>query len=447
MRTDSVRVAAEAVEEARVHILESFGKEYVPATPPAYKAKKGQRVQDAHEAIRPTSVKRTPKSVKAFLKPDQYRLYELIWSRFLASQMADVVLDQTTVDITGGAYLFRLTGSLIVFRGFLQAYADAEEDNADEEVPDLIPESVREGLDLALEDVVPNQHFTKPPPRFTEATLVKELDGLGIGRPSTYAAIIFNILSRKYIEKVGRALQPTELGTTVCGILTRHFPDVFTVSFTSFMEDELDQIEAGTKEATRVLRDFYGPFGKALEQVVAQKDAIRTTLEERTSEVCEHCGKEMVIKWGRNGKFYACTGFPECKTTKPLEPVEPAPDIKEACPECGEPLAVKRGRFGQFIACTGYPKCKYTRSIGSGVACPRDACDGEVVERRSKKGKVFFGCSRYPKCDFVSWNRIVPEACPQCGHGYLEVRSTQKDGESHFCPKCKAKTPVPTNTN
>ena len=477
MRTDSTRIADKAIKDVRNYIYNSYGKDYIPQKPRIFK--KSKKIQDAHEAIRPTSFSLPPQKVKKYLDKDQFRLYELIWNRFVACQMSDAVIEQTQVDITCGDYLFRTTVSEILFMGFLQIYEEFKEDKSEEPKVKL-PPGLRVGMVLDLVKIIPKQHFTKPPPWYTESSLVKELDSNGIGRPSTYSIIISNIIQRKYIEKKERKLHPTELGVTVNKILTSNFPEIFNVMFTSRMEEELDEIEAGKKDSIKVLKDFYNPFVKLLEKVDSKRAEIKNELEEHTGNKCELCGKEMVIKWGKHGRFYACSGFPECKNTKPIEPkksvtvdekcpqcssnlvkkegrygeflacsnypeckftrpiksFEPV-EVDEKCPKCGSSLVIRNGRYGKFLACSNYPDCKYIGNLKLGIKCPKEQCDGEIVQKLSrKKRQKFYGCSNYPKCDFVSWYLIENKTCINCGNNYLEIRRNSENGEYRKCPKC-----------
>jgi DNA topoisomerase-1 len=448
MRTDSTRIADEALLAVREYIVDAYGLEYLPQQPRIYKTKKS--AQDAHEAIRPTSMKREPRKIKKYLTAEQFKLYELIWNRFIACQMSDAKLDQTTIDIIAGQmtgnyvsedYLFRTTGSVIKFRGFLQAYEDFQENGKDsennDELQQLVPKNLRVGEILTLLDLLPRQHFTKPPARYTESSLVKELDNLDIGRPSTYALIISTLLGRKYIEKNGRQLHPTELGFTVNDILIQNFPSIFNVKFTALMEDELDKIETSEKDFKTVLYDFYDPFSKALKTIDSKKDTIRESLMEETRETCPDCGRLLIIRWGRNGKFIGCSGYPDCRYTRPLQ--EEKIQTDEVCEKCGRPMIVKQGRFGRFLACSGYPECKNNKPYSIGISCPQKNCTGSIVERRTKRGKVFYGCSNYPNCDFASWYLPVAIACENCGSPYLEQRNTQKQGNFLYCPKCKTR--------
>jgi DNA topoisomerase-1 len=442
MRTDSTRLSEDAIQEARTFIYESYGKEYVPHEPRLYKRGKGS--QDAHEAIRPTSMRYHPKLVRKYLDEELYGLYELIWNRFVACQMSSAVFEQTTVDIKGGDYLFRATDTVPVFRGFLQVYEeameDAEKQGEDEDPVSKLPSGLRSGERAAMTNIVPRQHFTKPPARYTESSLVKELESLGIGRPSTYALIVDTILSRKYVEQRERKLYPTDLGIAVNRILVQNFPHLFNVKFTARMEEELDTIAEGRQSYQKVMDDFYRPFMRDVEGVEKNSAAIKKSLQEETDEVCDLCGRRMIIKWGRNGRFMACSGYPSCKNTKPLpgevEATKHLAGMK--CDLCGGDMVVKGGRFGAFLGCSNYPECKNTKPLSIGVTCPK-CNEGYVIERKTMKRKrVFFGCSRYPTCDFASWDRPVAESCETCGNPYMVVKYNQSRGEYLLCPSCKA---------
>jgi DNA topoisomerase I len=440
MRTDSTRLSDDAVRQVREFIYENYGKEYVPHEPRLFK--KGKGSQDAHEAIRPTSLAQTPKAVRKFLDKEMYALYELIWNRFVACQMNAAVFDQTTVDVAGGMYLFRATDSIPKFRGFLQVYDDIIEDaekEADEDPVSKLPPNLRTGDPAALRDVTPRQHFTKPPPRYTESSLVKELESLGIGRPSTYALIVDTIQARKYVEQRERRLHPTDLGIAVNRILVRSFPHLFNVTFTAKMEEELDTIASGRQTYAKVMEEFYHPFIRDLEGVAKHSAAIKQSLQESTNETCELCGKPMIIKWGRNGRFMACSGYPACKNTRPLPHEQEQARLAEGmkCELCGGDMVVKGGRFGAFLGCSNYPTCKNTKPISIGVQCPK-CKDGYVIERKTKRKRVFYGCSRYPDCDFASWDKPVAQACDTCGNPYMVIKYNQSRGEYLLCPSCKA---------
>ncbi|MEN6372030.1 MAG: type I DNA topoisomerase [Armatimonadota bacterium] len=417
MRTDSTRVSAEAQEEAREYIQQTFGKDYIPATPRKSRAKKG--VQDAHEAIRPTSVLRHPDQVSDLLNRDQARLYKLIWQRFVASQMSPAIFDVVTVDIAAKRFTFRATGSTIKFPGFKAVYTEGKDDAlvADEERPPL-PRMKADDM-LKLLELSPNQHFTEPPPRYTEATLVKALEEKGIGRPSTYAAIISTIQDRGYTVLEEKKFKPTDLGVAVTDYLVQHFPKILDVKFTASIETELDTVENGEIDWHKLLRDFYGPFAKALEEAQWGPEGAERT--------CPNCGKPMVIKRGRFGPFLGCSGYPECKTIVKVEREKiPAVEPKETdidCPNCGKKMLIRTGRTGEFLGCSGYPECKTTMPIDKkvGIKCP--ICgEGDVVEKMSKKRKIFYGCNRYPDCNFVSWGKPTDRKCPQCGSVIVEQR-------------------------
>ncbi len=440
MRTDSTRLSEDAVRDLREYIYTNYGKEYLPHEPRLFK--KGKSSQDAHEAIRPTSVRYAPRTVKKYLDDQMYELYELIWNRYLACQMSAALFEQTTVDVAGGDYVFRATDTVPQFRGFLQVYDDIAEENGSQNGEDPVsklPPGLRQDDPLTLTNVIPNQHFTKPPARFTESSLVKELEALGIGRPSTYAQIVDTIQGRKYVEQRDRRLFPTDLGIAVNKILVQYFPHLFNVQFTARMEEELDTIASGTRTYQGVLEDFYRPFIRDVEGVDKHSAAIKKSLQETTDEVCELCGKPMIIKWGRNGRFMACSGYPECKNTRPLpehqEQTRHLAGIK--CELCGGDMVVKAGRFGSFLGCSNYPACKNTRPMSIGVKCPK-CKDGDVIERKTKRKRVFYGCSRYPDCDFASWDKPVAQQCETCGHPYMVVKFNQSRGEYLSCPSCKA---------
>jgi len=502
MRTDSTRVSDEALGEVRELVRQRFGPGYLPEKPNVYKTKKD--AQDAHEAIRPSSAARAPESVAQYLGEDELKVYRLIWMRFVASQMMPALFDQTTIDIAtkaanGTDYLFRATGSVMKFDGFLAVYEEGKDqkDDEDDELKHKLP-AVTEGEILKLKSLQPEQHFTEPPPRYNEATLVKELEARGVGRPSTYAAILSTIQEREYAKKEGGRFTPTELGMVVTDLLVENFDDIFDVAYTARMEEELDEIEDGKLDWRAAMAEFYDKFSKDLVRAEKNMTDVKR-LEKPTDLICDKCGKPMVIRWGRHGsfiactgypecsntreltvdlpdvdkhdlsemggeeeycqncgrpmalkkgrfgQFYACTGYPDCKTTKPVGGAQKLPDVPldEKCPQCGSNLVRKHGRFGEFTACSNYPKCKYVKQKTIGMACPRPGCTGEISERRSRKGKTFFGCTRYPDCDFVAWNRPVPTKCPECGHPYLEEKFL-KAGPVLQCPnpECKHKEPA-----
>jgi DNA topoisomerase-1 len=440
MRTDSTRVGKEAQDEARELIANKYGKEYVPEKPPVYASAKS--AQEAHEAIRPTSVMREPDAIKQYLEPDQYKLYKLIWNRFVASQMNPAIIDQTSVDIKAGDYTFRATGSVVKFPGFMAVYMEEKAEDqtpSEEENGEAVLPPLSEGEPLTLVKLDPKQHFTQPPPRFSEALLVKTLEEKGIGRPSTYAAIISTIQERDYVNKIENKFRPTELGVLVCDLLVNHFPVIMDVAFTATMEEELDKIEEGQLPWVNAVKDFYKPFGESLEKAQAEMKDFKAELTP-TDIACEKCGKPMVIKWGRNGQFLACSGYPDCKTTRPFirkenGEVEAAPEetTDELCPKCKSPMVVKRGRFGKFLACSRYPECNHTQGMSTGVACPEDG--GMLVERRSRFGKMFYSCANYPDCKFATWYKPIPRACPQCNAPFLVEKYSKKTGPYIACLK------------
>jgi DNA topoisomerase I len=501
MRTDSVHVSADALSQVRDHIGERFGAKYLPEKPNFYKSKKD--AQEAHEAIRPTDVSRTPESVRPYLDESMFKLYQLIWQRFVASQMVPAVFDQTTIEILAGDYLFRASGSVEKFNGYLAAYQSVKEDDEGKEESEsessALPQ-VREGEELRLETIRPEQHFTEPPPRYTEATLVKELEEKGIGRPSTYAAIISTLVEREYVTKDQGRFTPTLLGERVSVLLVKSFEDIFDVNFTARMEEELDDIEEGKRSWRKSVKEFWDRFEQDLENAsdsmasykagipTGQKcekcgegellerisrhgfflgcsrypecDFIRDLAEAHsddsdaanTTQYCENCGKEMVIKRGRFGAFLACTGYPDCKTTRRLvsgTKIARQPDIPldENCPECGSQLLRRQGRYGDFIGCKNYPKCKYTRPVTLGIKCPKCG-EGEFVRRGTSKGRgrgrIFYGCSRYPDCDFTTPHEPINEPCPKCGAPFIVEKRT-KHGNFRACIKegCDWEVEVP----
>ena len=497
MRTDSVRVSPDAITEVRQFVSEKYGVQYLPKDPVLYKTKKD--AQDAHEAIRPTSVLHTPDEVAKYLGEDELKVYRLIWMRFVASQMMPAVFDQTTIDVAtkgaeGSNYLFRATGSVPKFDGFLAVYEEGKDvrDEDDEELKHKLP-LVTEGEVLKFKALRPEQHFTEPPPRYNEATLVKKLESDGVGRPSTYASILSTIQDREYVTKEGGKFKPTELGMVVCDLLLESFNDIFDVKYTARMEEDLDNIEDGKLDWRVAMADFYDRFTKDIEHAEQHMTDVKR-MEKPTDLKCEKCEKPLVIKWGKHGSFIACTGYPDCTFTREL--TVDLPDVEgadlseqgeeEYCENCGRPMVLKKGRFGTFLACTGYPDCKTTKQIGGpqkkadvpleekcpacdsnmvqkfgrfgefvacsnyptckhvkqktiGVKCPQ-CSEGDISERRSKKGKTFFGCTRYPECDFVAWAKPVDEKCPECSSPYM-VEKFLKAGPMLQCPngECKFK--------
>ena len=440
MRTDSTRMAKEAMTQAREYIAGAYGLDYVPQKPRVFRRKKG--AQDAHEAIRPTHVSRTPKKIKKFLNDDQRRLYELIWSRFVACQMSSAILDVITVDIKALDYLFRSSGSTIKFMGFMTLYKKAKEENEEARERNL-PTNLHIGETLALLSLKPEQHFTKPPSRYSEATLIKELEAKGIGRPSTYAEILSKIQDREYVVKEKGRFVPTDLGTTVNQLLLGAFPEIFDIAFTAKMEEELDRIETGKENWVRVIGDFYDSFEQTLKTVNGRRTELKESLQEQTDILCDQCGRKMVIKWGRHGRFLSCSGFPECKNAKPLEEESGKQEVTgEKCNQCGADMVIRSGKYGRFLACSAYPKCKNTKPITLGIPCPEPYCTGELVEKRTKRGKIFYGCSAYPTCTFATWYKPVEQTCPTCGAPFLVEKTTKAKGTFLYCLSCKTEIDV-----
>jgi DNA topoisomerase-1 len=438
MRTDSTRVSPDALTEVREFVRSQYGDAYLPAEARVYRSR--ETSQDAHEAVRPTSVARTPAVMKRHLDPDQAKLYELIWQRFVASQMNPALVVTTTADITAGPFLLRASGSRVKFDGFTRAYQTAllEEVAVDRTAgaPTGLP-VVAQGDALKLLGTLPEQHFTEPPPYYTEATLVKTLEEKGIGRPSTYATIVGTILSRDYVQRDRGKLTPTELGMMVWKLLAGTFGNVFDVEFTAKLEERLDHVETGKDPWIDVVEEFYGPFQKDLASAESRQEQVRASLVQETETLCPRCGSKMIKKFGRSGPFLACPRYPECKTTLPVdEEGMPAEAPTQKCPQCEGPMRVRSGRFGKFLACSNYPDCKGTRPFTLQIACPQCGT-GELVERRTKRGKVFYGCSRYPECTFAIWDRPVKEACPSCGSPIMVQKRSKTKGDYLQCPKCK----------
>ncbi len=497
MRTDSTRVSNDALAEVREWIGKEYGQNFLPESPNTYKSKKD--TQDAHEAIRPSSAMRHPDSIKQYLEEDAYKVYKLIWQRFIASQMMPAIFDQTTVDIdatsSGQSYRFRVTGSVLKFEGFLKVYEESKDskDEEDEALKHKLP-ALEQGQKLLLKGIDAEQHFTEPPPRFNEASLVKELEERGIGRPSTYAAIISTIQERQYVQKTGGKFIPTEIGFVVTDLLVANFKDIFDPQYTARLEEELDEIEDGKERWTDALGDFYKKFERELHYAEKHMENVKR-MEKPTDEKCERCGSPLVIKWGKHGSFFACsaydktdpnsctftkenpidlpdldsadvqettqeeycencgrpmvlkrgrfgqfmacTGYPECKTTRRLDQAKKVPDIPldEKCPLCSRGLLLRHGRYGEFVSCSGYPECKWVKQNFIGVKCPQCA-DGEIVEKKARRGNIFYGCSNYPNCDFTSATKPVAEKCPECGSPYL-LEKTLKDGVYLVCPNSK----------
>ncbi len=435
MRTDSVSLADEAVAEMREHIGRQFGADYVPDKPRRFKTK-SKNAQEAHEAIRPTSIARTPEGMRTVLDTDAWKLYKLIWQRALASQMAAAVLDQVRADIESadGKLTLRATGSTLAFAGFRKLYIEGSDEPGRQEGDRLLP-PLAVGDEVAVRQAEAKQHFTEPRPRFTEATLVKELEANGIGRPSTYASILNVLRERHYVEMDRKRFVPTDVGEWVNKFLVESFSEIVDPGFTASVEDKLDAIARGEVQWKPVLREFWEPFKAAVDKAAG---AERPT--EQTDETCPECGKPMVIKLGRYGKFLACTGYPECKVARPLNGKDEAQDEPEktdqTCDKCGEPMVIKSGRYGRFLACSAYPKCKNSQPLekpkDTGIACP-ECGKGTFLEKKSRRGKIFYSCSQYPKCKKALWNRPVDRPCPECGAPFVTEKVTRRHGTEHVC--------------
>jgi DNA topoisomerase-1 len=455
MRTDSPRLAGEAITDIRGWLESVLGPEYIPESPRQFKSRKS--AQDAHEAIRPTDVALTPEVVKPFLTDEQWKLYDLIWKRAVASQASPAEYLATTLEIESGRLGLRATGRVLRFAGFQKLYGIDEEDDANENrLPELAEgaalrvaeatpgpppdqSSLANGSDAVqaaeVAPVRPEQHFTQPPPRYSEASLVKTLEEENIGRPSTYATIVGTITSREYVLRERGRLQPTDLGEAVNRLLTETFPDVFQVEFTARMEEELDEIEEGKQEWHKVVQDFWGPFSKELERAEKSKHKHRKKVEETSDVQCPNCGRMLVKKFGRRGPFLACPGYPECKFTRPVDDAELPTPVEGTCDLCGSPLVMRNGPYGRFIACTRRPDCKFTKPVTLGIPCP-ECGQGELTERRTRRGKVFYGCNRYPECKFATWDRPRATPCPTCKAAFLVEKETKKQGLTLRCLKC-----------
>jgi DNA topoisomerase-1 len=458
MRTDSTRISAEAANEALDWIRASHGRDYAMEQPRFFKNKK--KVQDAHEAIRPTFIAHTPEKVAAALNKDQLALYGLIWQRFVASQMKPALIDQKSIAIQSDVYTFNVSGSSVKFPGFMALYQSVDQKAESSRKQQPLP-PLQEGDTAKLKKITPKQHFTQPPPRFSEASLVKELEENGIGRPSTYAAILSTIREKGYVDLVKGYFHPSELGFIVNDLLVENFPEVFGVEFTARMEDNLDRVETADLNAVEVLKTFYGPFRGKLDKAEKEMLSIKG-VGIPTGITCPQCkGHELHIKVGKNGHFLACNGYPECNYSRDYErdekgriiPIEINHEAAtdKVCPQCNKEMVVKRGRYGEFIACSGYPQCTHTESVNGGAGgkpigmqCPEKACEGEIVEKRSKRGKVFYGCSRYPDCTFATWDKPVPKTCPVCKKPYLVEKNTKRQGNFMACVDrdCGYKEPI-----
>jgi DNA topoisomerase-1 len=436
MRTDSVALSDVATSEAKEVITGMFGAEYALDKPRVYKSK-AKNAQEAHEAIRPTIIGQTPEKLKAFLSSDQYRLYQLIWKRTVASQMAIAILDATTVDIAAGKrFVFRASGQVIRFPGFMKLYIEGTDDT-EEEQEGTLP-SLEEGEAVQRQELLPDQHFTQPPPRYTEASLVKILEEYGIGRPSTYASIMNTLVTRKYVRLEKRAFYAEDVGMVVNDLLVKHFTRYVDYDFTAGMEEDLDAISRGEKKWRPVLGEFWEPFISLLKQKEKEVSKEDVTTE-KTDRDCPECGKPLVIKLGRSGRFLACSGFPECRHTEPLSGEEQEePEVsEEKCDKCGAPMLIKMGRYGKFLACSAYPECKNIQPLvkptALGITCP-ECKEGELMEKKSRYGKIFYSCNRYPQCKYALWDQPIDEPCPKCGYPVIVEKVTKRFGTYRRCP-------------
>lgn len=444
MRTDSTRISDDARDAAKEFIQNKYGENYYPATPNVY-TKKGKNVQDAHEAIRPSYIDKTPESIKQFLTPEQYKLYKLIWSRFMASQMTPAKVENNGVEISADDYTFRMSASTILFNGFLIVYDDREENEQDSSIP-----TFEKGDILNLKKITPSQHFTQPPPRYSEASLVKVLEEKGIGRPSTYAPIISKIQTKAYIEKVDKALKPTLLGKTVNDQLSNHFNNIINYDFTAKMESTLDEIAQDSKEWKKVISDFYTPFMETVNNAKTNMEKVNMV----SGVKCPNCGKDMLVRTSRWGsQFLGCSGYPECKTMMPMTVFSTNPDgsqevqaaptetvSEEKCPKCQGEMVVKVGPYGQYLQCTN-EECKHRQKIvvKTGVKCPN--CQGDIVQKKSRYGKIFYACDNYPNCNFALWNMPTGDKCPECNS--LLVKKFLKSGEKIECSNKECKYVAP----
>lgn len=450
MRTDSVALSTVATDEARDVVTERYGKEFALDKPRVFKSK-AKNAQEAHEAIRPTAIGNIPQEIKANLSSDQYKLYNLIWTRTIASQMASAILDATSVDIAAGdKFTFRASGQVIKFPGFMKVYIEGTDNGGDKENEEGLLPDLKKDEKVVCKELLPEQHFTQPPARFTEASLVKILEEYGIGRPSTYASIMNTLVTRKYVRLEKRAFFPEDVGMVVSDLLTNHFKQYVDYDFTAKMEEDLDSISRGEEQWKPLLAGFWKPFHELLEQ--KEKEVSKGDLTtEAIDQDCPECGKKLVIKLGKRGKFIACSGFPDCRHTAPLngdnQPEEPVMS-DEKCDKCGEPMLIKDGRYGKFYACSGYPECKNIQPLekpkSTGVVCP-ECNEGDIQEKKSRYGKIFYSCNRYPKCKYALWNPPVEQPCPECGHKLTTKKTTKRKGTQRVCPikECGFEEPMP----
>lgn len=452
MRTDSVNLAQEALDEIRALISKRYGKKNVPKVPPTYKTK-AKNAQEAHEAIRPTSASTIPEEIKASLSGDQFKLYNLIWKRTVASQMIHATIDTVSVNLSAGeGHTFRATGSTLVDPGFMAVYQEGQDDQkADDDSKEKLLPAMKQGDSITLKVIKPNQHFTEPPPRYSEASLIRDLEEHGIGRPSTYASIIATLQQREYVELEKKRFQPTDVGRIVNKFLTEHFTQYVDYDFTARLEDELDAVSRGEKSWVPLMQAFWTPFKKLVdekEKTVQRKDVTQEAMDEK----CPKCDKPLSIRLGRRGRFIGCTDFPECDYTRSLNEDKDSKEQEEtiagrSCPKCQSPLLVRHGRYGKFIGCSSYPDCRHIESLeqpkDTEVSCPQ--CNkGNMLLRKSRRGKIFYSCATYPDCSYAVWNEPVKQACPQCEWPMLTKKTTKRSGTELVCPQegCDFKQPV-----
>jgi DNA topoisomerase I len=436
MRTDSMRLADSAVEEVREYIKENHGAELLPEKALVYRGK--NKSQDAHEAIRPSMLSQPPKRLQGSLSRDQLRLYQLIWNRYLACQMVPALYQQRAIDLLGGRFVFRASGSILSRKGYLEVYEDVKSESKSKKnaAEKFIPKNISKDESTDLLKVSPEQHFTKPPARFSQESLIRSLEELGIGRPSTYASIVDMILKRSYVVLLEKRFNPTDLGFTVNKILVENFSNIFNVDFTAMMETELDSVESG-RPWKEVMKDFYGPFSESLVNADKRRAEIKESTIEKLDEKCPECEGGLIYKWGRNGRFIACAAFPECRYTRNPGENDEDKNTNEICEKCSSPMVVKNSRYGRFLGCSKYPDCRNTKAFDLGIDCPNEGCEGKIAERRSKRGKVFFGCTKYPDCRFASWDKPVKKICPTCANPWMAEKKSEAKGEYLLCPVCK----------
>jgi len=441
MRTDSVALAGEAVEEMRQLITERYGKDQVPAKPRTFKTK-AKNAQEAHEAVRPTSVRLLPEDIKSSLSEDQFKLYRLIWTRAVACQMVHATIDTVAIDLAAGeGHNFRATGSTIASPGFMAVYQEGKDDAPDDGEEVMLP-TMKIGDEVKLHEIRAEQHFTEPPPRYSEASLVKTLEEYGIGRPSTYASIIYTLQQREYVTLEKKRFRPTDVGRVVNRFLTQHFSDYVDYDFTARLEDDLDAVSRGDRDWIPLMGEFWTKFKEQVdekEESVQRKDVTQEAMDED----CPKCGKPLSIRLGRRGRFVGCSAFPDCDYTRNLDgsgETTAEPEVVEGrnCPDCNSPLVIKMGRYGKFIGCSGYPDCRYIESlekpVDTGISCP-DCGQGTLLKRKSRRGKIFYSCGTYPKCSYAVWNRPVAGPCPQCGWAVLTIKTTKRRGTERVCPQ------------